>query len=90
MEKRVWDSSKKFEVVLEGLKSGASISEVCNRYQITQAQYYRWRDQFLGNGHKIFELRKANKEEERLKQEIRKLKTIIGDLTTELKKNDYE
>ena len=31
-------------------------------------------------------MRDKNREEERLKQEVRKLKTIIGELTTELKK----
>jgi len=90
MERRIWESSKKFQIVLEGLKGEGNLSEICNRYQITQAQYYRWRDLFLSKGAKVFELKEKSKEEERLKQEIRKLKTIIGDLTTELKKNDYE
>jgi len=89
MERRVWSSEKKFEVVLEGLKAATNVSELCNRYQISQTQYYKWRDQFLSTGAKIFEI-SNDREHQRLKSEIRKLKTIIGDLTTELKKNDYE
>jgi transposase-like protein len=87
---RKWDSAKKFEIVLEGLKGGANISEICNRHQISQTQYYKWRDHFLGKGAKIFEMKDKNKLEERYKTEIKKLKTIIGDLTCELKKNEYE
>ncbi|MFH2070885.1 MAG: transposase [Elusimicrobiota bacterium] len=61
MERRKWDSAKKFEVVVEGLKSGVSISEMCNRHQISQAQYYKWRDQFINNGRKVFEMPAKNK-----------------------------
>jgi transposase-like protein len=89
MERRHWDSKKKLEIVLEGLKGGTSIGEICNKHQISQTQYYMWRDALLNKGHKIFELKDKTKEEDRLKKEVVKLKTIIGDLTTELKKNDY-
>ena len=89
MERREWSSQKKFEIVLEGLKAGANISEICNRHQVSQTQYYKWRDKFLNNGFKIFDINNE-REGQRLKSEIYKLKTIIGDLTTELKKNDYE
>lgn len=89
MERREWSSQKKFEVVLEGLKAGTNISEICNRHQVSQTQYYKWRDKFLNNGPKMFDINNE-KEGQRLKSEICKLKTIIGDLTTELKKNDYQ
>ena len=36
MERREWSSQKKFEIVLEGLKAGANISEICNRHQVSQ------------------------------------------------------
>jgi transposase-like protein len=89
MERRKWESKQKFEIVLEGIKSG-KISEICNRYQISQSVYYRWRDEFFEKGPKVFEMDGKDKEQQRLKKENTRLKTIIGDLTTELKKNEYE
>ncbi|MGB9642462.1 MAG: hypothetical protein ACPL3Q_04590 [Candidatus Ratteibacteria bacterium] len=78
---------KRFEIVLEGLKAGANISEICNRYQVSLTQYDKCRDKFLNNGFKIFDINNEQ-ETQRLKSEIYKLKTIIGDLTTEFKKTN--
>ena len=41
-------------IVLERLK-GRAVAELCNAHQISQAQYYQWRDQFLANAHRAFE-----------------------------------
>ena len=87
---RKWNSKTKLEVVIVGLKGNLTISEICNTYGIAQSQYYKWRDDFLKHGATIFETKAGDKERERLKRENIKLKTIIGDLTTELKKNDYD
>ena len=90
MKNRKWTNKQKLEVVLEGLKGNVVISELCNRHQIQQTQYYEWKNHFLKHGEKIFELGKSTSAEERLVKENRKLKTLIGDLTMELKKSDYE
>jgi transposase-like protein len=37
--------------VLEGLK-GRPIGELCAEHEISQAQYYQWRDQFLATPRK--------------------------------------
>jgi transposase-like protein len=88
MKQRKWDSKTKFLIVLEGLKS-KNISQLCNQHQISQTQYYKWRDKFLENGFKAFDVN-ADKEKERLKSKVKKLNSIIGSLTVELKKNDEE
>lgn len=88
MERRIWNSETKLKIVLEGLKTG-NLTEICNKYQISQTQYYKWRDQFLENGQKVFEGKQKDKEAERLKGEVFRLKAVIGDLTAELKKNDF-
>ena len=54
MKKRTWDSKTKAKIVLEGL-SGKPISELCSQYQISQNQYYQWRDKFLSEAHRAFE-----------------------------------
>ena len=53
MKRRKWDSKTKAGIVLEGL-SGRSVSELCSEYEISQNQYYLWRDKFLQDSHKAF------------------------------------
>lgn len=89
MKNRKWTNKQKLEIVLEGLNGRVTISDLCNRHQIQQTQYYEWKNHFLRHGEKVFELGKATSSEERLEKENRRLKTLIGDLTMELKKNDY-
>ena len=74
-------------VVLEGIK-GRAVSEICSEYQISQSQYYQWRDQFLSKAHLAFEMEKLNDREARLERENKKLKNLVGELTLELKKSD--
>ena len=89
MEHRKWDAKTKLKIVLEGLKGVTSVSELCSRHQVSQTQYYKWRDQFLNNATKAFE-DNDDKECERLRKEAVKLKAMIGSLTVELKKNEFE
>ena len=89
MKRRQWTPEEKLKIVVEGLSGTISISELCNRYQITQTQYYQWIDKLLGDGHKVFTRGGIDKETDRLEKENKKLKGIIGDLTVELKKNDF-
>ena len=86
MKRRRWESSQKLKIVLEGLSGQIEISKLCNKYQISQVIYYRWREQLLQYGHQAFESRNITKREKRLSDENQRLKQIIGDLTVELKK----
>jgi len=83
MKRRKWDPKTKAMIVIEGLK-GRPISKICIEHQISQAQYYQWRDQFLANMPKIFA--DDSRREKALTKENARLKRIIGDLTVELKK----
>jgi len=89
MKRRKWSSEQKLKIILEGLSGQIEISNLCNKYQISQALYYRWRDQLLSHGHQAFETKNITKKEKRLENENRNLKQIIGDLTVELKKSEY-
>ena len=88
MSRKKWTAQEKFEIVMLGLK-GRKIAEICNEYGISQGQYYKWRDVLLNDGTKLFERGGVDKEKERLEKQNRKLKETIGDLTLELKKNDW-
>lgn len=90
MEKRKWSSQEKLKIVLEGLSGQIEIAKLCAKYQIAQAQYYQWRDNLLKYGHQAFETKNITKKEQHLEQEVVQLKKIIGDLTVELKKSEFE
>jgi len=85
MKRRKWDAKTKAMIVLEGLK-GRQVSEICIEHQISQAQYYQWRDQFLSNMPQAFS--SDDRREKALTRENTRLKKIIGDLTVELKKTE--
>jgi transposase-like protein len=87
MKRRQWDSKTKALIVLQGLK-GKSLAELCSEHQLSQAQYYQWRDQFLTHAPKAFEVHQQSHREQRLEMENSKLKHMIGELTMELKKTD--
>jgi transposase-like protein len=89
MKRRQWDSKMKAKIVLEGL-SGKPLSELCNQHQISQNQYYLWRDKFLSEAHRAFESKEDGGEVSRLKAKTQRLQQIIGQLTVELKKTEDE
>jgi transposase-like protein len=87
MHRRKWDAKTKAMIVVEGLK-GKPVAEICTEHQISQAQYYQWRDQFLAHAAKAFEVHEQSQREARLARENARLKTLVGELTLELKKSD--
>jgi len=90
MKNRKWTSKQKSQIVIEGLSGKIEISKLCTKYEISQTQYYKWRDLFLQSCHQAFETKNITKKEQKLESEVHKLKSIIGDLTVELKKNEFE
>lgn len=90
MKKRKWTSQQKLQIALEGLSGSIEISKLCAKYQIAQTQYYQWRDHLLKFGHQAFETKNVTKKEQHLENQVTKLKRIIGDMTIELKKSEYE
>ena len=83
MKRRKWDSRTKAMIVMQGL-NGRPVSEICTEHQISQAQYYQWREQFLRNVHRVFG--NHDRREKVILRENTRLKNIIGDLTLELRK----
>lgn len=78
---------EKAMIVLEYLTTH-NTAEICNKYGIHQNQLYRWRDEFLNNAHRAFEVNGITRREQKLLKEIQELKSIIGGLTLELKKTE--
>jgi hypothetical protein len=48
-----------------------------------------WRDQFLQNAGKVFQMPKTAQQQTRLERENERLKAMVGELTMELKKSDW-
>lgn len=90
MKYRKWDPKTKAQIVLEGLENKVPLAQLCNRYQITQGIFYYWRDQLLAKAPQIFESTKQSKKEQRLQEEINRLKRIIAEQAIELKKTELD
>jgi transposase-like protein len=87
MPRRKWDAETKAMIVLEGLK-GTPVAQLCTEHQISQAQYYQWRDQFLAHAPKAFEVHEHNQKEARLERDNARLQRLVGELLLELKNSD--
>jgi len=87
MERRKWDAKSKALIVLQGLK-GTPVAQLCIEHQISQAQYYAWRDQLLRNASAAFENQQQSHREARLVAENARLKRMLGELMLALKKSD--
>jgi len=90
MKYRKWDPKTKMQIVLEGLEGKIQLSELCNRHHITQGMFYYWLKELQAKGHKVFESVKQTKKEQKLQEEVKKLKRIIAELSIELKKTELE
>ena len=87
MIRRKWDSKKKALIVIQGLK-GKPVADLCREHKISQNTYYQWRDQFLANAYRLFDVRQQALRESQLEDENLRLKAIVGELSVELKKLD--
>ena len=90
MKYRKWNAKTKMQIILESLENKIPLAELCNKYQISQGLYYYWLKELQAKGHKVFESEKQNKKEQKLQEEVKKLKTIIAELSIELKKTELE
>ena len=72
---------RKYQAVMDVLQSNGSLTEICNRYGISQTYLYKLRDRALAA---VSEAVKNKQElprtrEERLEKELVKAKQLIGD-----------
>ena len=77
------------QIVVAGLGNRRPLSELCAEHEISQAQYYKWRDQLLNQSHNIFETN-PDKRVELLESKVIQLTNLVGELTVELKKTEKE
>ena len=80
-------AEERIGILGEGRQSGATISEVCRRHQISHAQFYRWERiarqgalEALRNGARRT---KNGKREEWLIAEVNRLRVVVTKVTAE-------
>jgi transposase-like protein len=84
MHRRKWDAKTKARIVLDGLQ-GKPVAEICHKHQISQSQYYQWREQFLAHAAHASKAQQHTRTDARLAQENARLKTLVGELSLALK-----
>ena len=82
MKTRKWNGDTKFAIVMEGLHGVKPVAEVCREHQISQTQYYKWRDKFLEGGKHAL-VNGQRDDAVVYEQKIEVLEKIIGKLTIE-------
>ncbi len=81
--KKVHSSKVKFQAALETIKGEQNQSAVARSYGINANLITRWKEQFLSNGHLIFETANNGVAKEQ-EQKVQELEQIIGKQTVEV------
>jgi transposase-like protein len=76
---RKFTGNFKFQIVSESLKNESNQAEIARAYQIDPKLISLWKNQFIKNGYKIFELKTDENA-----QKISELEKIIGKQTVEI------
>ena len=87
--RKQYSAEKKIRIVVDGLKGGDSIAELCRREVIAQSLYYSWSKEFLEAGKKRLAgdtARAATSVEVKdLRREARDLKEVVTEQALELR-----
>jgi transposase-like protein len=85
--RRKLSAKEKFEIVKEGLLSGATVSEICRRNSVHSSQYYTWQNKFFEGAKEGLKQRSRGRngdsEEDRLQRLLRRKDSVIAEITTE-------
>jgi len=82
--RRTFSSEQKITIVMEALRAEISVAELCRKYSIQEAQFYKWNKEFLEAGKKRLSgdtTREATSDEVTdLRKENLRLKEMVADL----------
>jgi len=77
---RQFASSLKFQMVLEAIRNESNQAEIARAYQIDPKLISLWKNQFLKNGHVVFESGKGDGS----KEKVGDLEKLIGKQAVEI------
>jgi transposase len=75
---RKFTAEQKLEIVLAGLRGDRTVREVCREHQISETQYYGWRDQLFQAGAERFAGKEERVGESELRKKIAELERAFG------------
>jgi transposase len=82
--RRTFSSEQKIAIVMEAMRAENSVAEICRKYNIFDAQFYKWNKEFLEAGKKRLAgdtTREATSDEvSELRKENQRLKETVADL----------
>jgi transposase len=82
--RRVFTSEQKIQIVMEAMRGEISVAELCRKYSIADALFYKWNKEFLEAGKKRLAgdtTREATSDEvAELRKENARLKETLADL----------
>ncbi len=82
--RRIFTSEQKILIVMEAIRGESPVAEICRKYGIHQAQFYRWNKEFLEAGKKRLAgdtTREATSDEVAdLRKENQRLKEALAEL----------
>lgn len=86
-KRRYWKAEEKLRIIEEARGTDGTVSEVCRRHGIGTGQFYAWerhaRQGALAALRNVKRGRKKIKQEEALKSELERLRTVIAELSME-------
>ncbi len=82
--RRIFTAEQKITIVMEAMRAEMPVAELCRKYSIHEAQFYKWNKEFIEAGKKRLAgdiVREATSDEVKdLMAENRKLKETVADL----------
>lgn len=87
--RKQYSAEAKFKIVKEALTTDQSVSEVCRKYGISTALYYRWQEIFFESALEGFDRKNKGpsasetRAVEVLKNENTRMKDVIAEITAE-------
>lgn len=87
--RKQYSAEAKFKIVKEGLTTDQSVSELCKKYGISTALFYRWQEIFFESALDGFDRKKKGtsagemRAVEALKTENARMKDVIAEIAAE-------
>ena len=87
--RKQYSSAVKFKIVKEALTTDQSVSQICKKYGISTALFYRWQEIFFESALEGFDRKKKgpsggeSRAVEALKSENTRMKDVIAEITAE-------
>ena len=86
-QRRKFTAQQKFDIVKEGLLSGAPVAEVCRRHGISNVVFYQWQKKFFQGAMEGLKPKERNTNnnsvEQKQRERINRLESVITEITEE-------